>query len=53
MRKSIVLTMSVIITVIPHPSVVFASEIPDDVQKSKIVKKAYRMSVPFIENGVR
>jgi len=49
--KKIILSETVsIIMVMLLPIVVFASKPPYDAQKDKILKKTYRMSVPFIEN---
>ena len=32
------------------PTILFANKPPDDAQKERILKKAYRMQIPFIEN---
>jgi hypothetical protein len=50
MRTNIFLKISVVATLIILPAIVFAVNPPDDVQKQKIIKKAYGIQVPFIEN---
>ena len=48
MRRNI--AWKVMVVIMLFPAVVFASKTPDDVKKTKLLNKAYRMSVPFIEN---
>ena len=52
MGRIILWKIVVVITIMLmlFPALVFASKSPDDAHKAKIVNKAYRMSVPFIEN---
>ena len=50
MKKTILWKTLVVITVILLPASALAAKAPDDTQKAKILNKAYRMQVPFIEN---
>ena len=50
MKKTIVRKTVAVITVMLFPTVVFASKYPDDVKKAKLLHKAYRIQIPFIEN---
>ena len=40
----------IFIAIMVFPSLVFASKAPDDFKKTKILDKAYRIRIPFIEN---
>ena len=50
MRENILWKMVVVITAMLFPAGVFASKAPDDAQKANILKQAYSIQVPFIEN---
>ena len=50
MKRTILLKILASVALILFSTVVFASKPPDDIQKAKILKKTYRMQVPFIEN---
>jgi hypothetical protein len=50
MKKLILLKLLAVINVACFPAFVLASKAPEEAQKKGILSKAYRMSIPFIEN---
>ena len=50
MRKNILLKMLAVFTVMFFPAVVFACKASYDTKKAEILKQAYCIQVPFIEN---
>ena len=53
MSKTVLHKIAAVITVILFWTMIFASKPADDAQKSKVMHKAYRMQIPFIENRGR
>ena len=50
MRRTVLLRIMLAVTVVLFPATVFGHKMPDNAQKGKILKQAYSMQVPFIEN---
>ena len=50
MKKASLWKVLVVITLMVFPALVFASKAPDDAKKAEILKQAYHIQIPFIEN---
>jgi len=49
MRKNILWPV-IFVTILLFPTLVLASKVPNDIQKTKVLNQAYSIQVPFVEN---